>query len=77
MMQSYMVRPRYFSLGQSVTFLHTWMLIYIHNKSLLLLYFVIPKPNLVASGFGWDDGYRSGVDMHDEVDGRQSVVDGG
>ena len=32
---------------------------------------------LGASGVGRDDGYRSGVDGHDEGDGRKSVVDGG
>ena len=33
--------------------------------------------DLGASGVGWDDGYRAGVDGNDEGDGRQSVVDGG
>ena len=32
---------------------------------------------LVASGVGWDDGYRARVSRHDEGDGRQIVVDGG
>ena len=32
---------------------------------------------LGASGVGRDDGFRSGVDRHDEGDVRQSVVDGG
>ena len=26
--------------------------------------------DLGASGVGWDDGYRAGVDGHDEGDGR-------
>ena len=33
--------------------------------------------DLGASGVGQDDGFRAGVDRHDEDDGRQSVVDGG
>ena len=33
--------------------------------------------DLGASGVGWDNGYRSGVDRHNEGGGRQSVVDGG
>ena len=33
--------------------------------------------DLGASGVGWDDGFRAGVDMHDEGDGGKSVVDGG
>ena len=33
--------------------------------------------DLGASGVGWDDGFRAGVDRHDEVDGQQSVVYGG
>ena len=33
--------------------------------------------DLGASGVGWDDGYRAGVDRHDEGNGRKSVVDGG
>ena len=32
--------------------------------------------DLGASGVGLDDGYRYGIDRHDEGDGRQSVVDG-
>ena len=32
---------------------------------------------LGASGIGRDDGFRSGIDRHDEGDGRKSVVDGG
>ena len=32
---------------------------------------------LGASGVGWDDGYRAGVDGHDEGDGRKSIVYGG
>ena len=32
--------------------------------------------DLGDSGVGWDDGYRSGVDSHDEGGGRQDVVDG-
>ena len=30
-----------------------------------------------ASGVGWDDRYRAGVNGHDEGGGQQSVVDGG
>ena len=33
--------------------------------------------DLGASGVGRDDGYKAGVDRHNEGDGRQSVVDGG
>ena len=33
--------------------------------------------DLGDSGVGWDDGYRSGVDSHDEGGGQQDVVDGG
>ena len=33
--------------------------------------------DLGASGVGWDDGYRAGVDGHDEGDRRKSVVYGG
>ena len=33
--------------------------------------------NLGASGVDWDDGYRAGVDGHDEGGGRQGVVNGG
>ena len=33
--------------------------------------------DLGASGVGWDDGYRARVDGHDEVGGRQGVVNGG
>ena len=33
--------------------------------------------DLGASGVGRDDGFRAGVDRHDEGDGRQGVVDGG
>ena len=33
--------------------------------------------DLGASGVGWDDGYRAGVDGHDEGGGRQGVVNGG
>ena len=33
--------------------------------------------DLGANGVGRDDGFRSGVDRHDEVDRRQSVVEGG
>ena len=33
--------------------------------------------DLGASGVGRDDGFRAGVDRHDEVDGRKSVIDGG
>ena len=32
--------------------------------------------DLGASGVGWDDGYISGVEGHDEGDGRKGVVDG-
>ena len=32
--------------------------------------------DLGGSGVGWGDGYRAGVDRHDEGGGRQSVVDG-
>ena len=32
--------------------------------------------DLGASGVGWDDGYRSGVDGHDEGGGQKIVVDG-
>ena len=32
--------------------------------------------DLGASGVGWDDGYRAGVDGHDEGGGRQGVVNG-
>ena len=33
--------------------------------------------DLGASGVGWDDGYRSGIDGHGEGNGRQGVVNGG
>ena len=33
--------------------------------------------DLGASGVGRDDGFRSGVDSHNEGDGQQIVVDGG
>ena len=33
--------------------------------------------DLDASGVGWDDGYRAGVDGHNEGGGRQGVVNGG
>ena len=33
--------------------------------------------DLGASGVGWDDGYRDGVDGQDEGGGRQGVVNGG
>ena len=33
--------------------------------------------DLDASGVGWDDGYRDGVDGQDEGGGRQGVVNGG
>ena len=33
--------------------------------------------DLCASGVGRDDGFRDGVDRHDEGDGRKSVVDSG
>ena len=33
--------------------------------------------DLGASGVGRDDGFRAGVDRHDEGNRRQSVVDGG
>ena len=33
--------------------------------------------DLVSSGVGRDDGFRAGVDRHNEGDGIQSVVDGG
>ena len=33
--------------------------------------------DLGASGVGWDDGYRAGVDGHDEGGGQKSVVNGG
>ena len=32
--------------------------------------------DLGASGVGWDDWYRAGVDGHDEGGGQQSVVNG-
>ena len=32
--------------------------------------------DLGASGVGRDDGFRAGVDRHDEGNGRKSVVDG-
>ena len=31
---------------------------------------------LGASGVGWDDGYRAGVDRHDGGCGKQGVVNG-
>ena len=33
--------------------------------------------DLGASGVGWDDGFRAGVDRQDEGNGQKSVVDGG
>ena len=33
--------------------------------------------DLGSSGVVWDDGYRAGVDGHDEVGGKQGVVNGG
>ena len=33
--------------------------------------------DLGASGVGWDDGYRAGVDGHNEGGGRKIVVDSG
>ena len=33
--------------------------------------------DLGASGVGWDDGYRAGVDKHDEGTGQKGVVNGG
>ena len=33
--------------------------------------------DLGTSGFGWDDGYRAGVDEHDEGAGQKGVVNGG
>ena len=33
--------------------------------------------DLDASGVGWDDVYRAGVDGHNEGGGRQGVVNGG
>ena len=33
--------------------------------------------DLGASKIGWDDGFRAGVERHDECDGRQSVVNDG
>ena len=32
--------------------------------------------DLDASGVGWDDGYRAGVDRNDEVNGRKGVLNG-
>ena len=33
--------------------------------------------DLGASGVGWDDGYRSGVDRNYKGGGQQGVVNGG
>ena len=33
--------------------------------------------DLGACGVGWDEGYRAGVDGHNEVGGRQGFVNGG
>ena len=33
--------------------------------------------DLGASGVSWDDGYRAGVDEHDEGGGQQGAVNGG
>ena len=33
--------------------------------------------DLGASGVGRDDGLRAGIDRHDEVDGQQTIIDGG
>ena len=33
--------------------------------------------DLGASGVGWDDGNRAGVEGHDEGGGKQGVVNGG
>ena len=38
---------------------------------------IVKFGDLGASGVGWDDGFRAGVDGNNEGDGRQSVVDGG
>ena len=38
---------------------------------------IVKFGDLRASGVGWDDGYRAGVDGNNEGGGRQGVVNGG
>ena len=38
---------------------------------------IVKFGDLGASGVGWDDWYRAGVDGHDEGGGRQGVVNSG
>ena len=38
---------------------------------------IVKFGDLNASGVGWGNGFRDGIDRHNEGDGQQSVVNSG